>query len=431
MITLKKIKSVISAVLCICMISAAFAGCGKNGTGGAADGERAEKIAKEPKKISFLVPGYDGSDKDSYYTKAIKEFEKTYGKQVEILQAVGEQLWNQKVAAQIAAKDPIDVFYISVDQYLGMYQKNYLTPVNDYVDLSVTGHNSDVMDTFVKFDGKYYAAGVSATPYVLYYNRDIMEANGFDRDEPRKRYESGSWTWNDFIEIARECNDADAGIAGLENMFDEVFQASNNCTAVEFKEGKYTLNIKSPQMRHTLETVQDIFNKNVICGSGYVTGQNKFLKGKAAMHGAYAYEEATFNSLKKSGSVSIDFGVTAFPAGPDNKDGKSFGHSTGYAISNGSDAPYSAGMLIDMILKAADEDNKEKKALENAENRAMYDKLAKNLCIPTYTDGILEQDYGAFYLLYDVRNGEDINQKLAQYETTYQKMVDDANALLK
>lgn len=184
-------------------------------------------------------------------------------------------------------------------------------------------------------------------------------------------------------------------------------------------------------MRHTLETVQDIFNKNVICGSGYVTGQNKFLKGKAAMHGAYAYEEATFNSLKKSGSVSIDFGVTAFPVGPDNKDGKSFGHSTGYAISNGSDAPYSAGMLIDMILKAADEDNKEKKALENAENRAMYDKLAKNLCIPTYTDGILEQGYGAFYLLYDVRNGEDINQKLAQYETTYQKMVDDANALLK
>ena len=90
MITLKKIKSVISAALCICMISAVFAGCGKNGTGGAADGERAEKIAKEPKKISFLVPGYDGSDKDSYYTKAIKEFEKTYGKQVEILQAVGE-----------------------------------------------------------------------------------------------------------------------------------------------------------------------------------------------------------------------------------------------------------------------------------------------------------------------------------------------------
>lgn len=61
-----------------------------------------------------------------------------------------------------------------------------------------------------------------------------MEANGFDRDEPRKRYESGSWTWNDFIEIARECNDSDTGIAGLENMFDEVFQASNNCTAVEF-----------------------------------------------------------------------------------------------------------------------------------------------------------------------------------------------------
>lgn len=57
MITLKKIKLVISAALCICMISAVFAGCGKNGTGGAADGERAEKIAKEPKKFCFWCPG--------------------------------------------------------------------------------------------------------------------------------------------------------------------------------------------------------------------------------------------------------------------------------------------------------------------------------------------------------------------------------------
>lgn len=72
-----------------------------------------------------------------------------------------------------------------------------------------------------------------------------------------------------------------------------------------------------------------------------------------------------------------------------------------------------------------------KKPLKMRKTAPMYDKLAKNLCIPTYTDGILEQGYGAFYLLYDVRNGEDINQKLAQYETTYQKMVDDANALLK
>jgi len=63
-------------------------------------------------------------------------------------------------------------------------------------------------------------------------------------------------------------------------------------------------------------------------------------------------------------------------------------------------------------------------------SRELYDSLAQNLYIPSYTDVILDKGFGAFYLLYDVRNGEDINQKLAQYETTYTKMVDDANALL-
>ncbi len=214
-------------------------------------------MGAEPQKVSVLVPGYDGTDETSYYTKAIKSFEQQYGKTVEILQAVGEQLWNEKVAAQIAAKDPIDVFVISVDQYLSMYQKNYLTPVNEYVDLTRKGHNIQVMDDFVKFDGKYYAAGVSATPYVLYYNRDIMTANGYDPDEPMKRYEAGTWTWQSFVEIARECTDTDSGIVGLENMFDEVFQASNACSAVSFADGKYALNIKTSAMRNKIMVCKD------------------------------------------------------------------------------------------------------------------------------------------------------------------------------
>lgn len=422
------------ALLCAAVLCASLAGCKSGGEGGPPspeEGDRAAKIAAEPQTVSILVPGYNGKDEDSYYTKAIKKFEEQYGKKVDVLQAVGEQLWNEKVAAQIAAKDPVDVFYISVDQYLGMYLKGYLMPVNDYVDLTLPGHNLSVMDDYVKFDGQYYAAGVSATPYVLFYNRSILENNGFDPDEPRKLYDAGEWTWDAFREIARECTDKDTGVVGIENMFDEVFQASNCCAAVDYQDGAYALNIGTANMRQTLEFCQDIFNKNPICGSGYVTGQNRFLKGNAAMHGAYAYELATFNTLAEAGSVKIDFGVTAFPVGPNNTGGKSFGHSTGYAISTGSDAPYSAGMLIDMILTEAALDNAEKQTHVPTEAKELFDTLSENLFVPSYTDGILEKGFGAFYLLYDVCNGEDINQKLAQYETTYQKMIDDANILLK
>ena len=183
-------------------------------------------------------------------------------------------------------------------------------------------------------------------------------------------------------------------------------------------------------MNPTLLMVQDIFYTNKICGVGYVTGQNKFLKGKSVFHGAYAYEEATFAGLKQSGVVSLDFGVAPFPVGPNNPDKKNFGHSTGFAMASGTDAPYTAGMLIDLIGKYQHEKESEAKELLQEGSKELYETLAKDLYIPSYTDGVLEQGFGAFYLLYYIRQGDDINKVIGEYETIYQKMIDDANDLL-
>jgi hypothetical protein len=128
--------------------------------------------------------------------------------------------------------------------------------------------------------------------------------------------------------------------------------------------------------------------------------------------------------------VKINYGVTAFPVGPDNTEGVNFGHSTGFAISNGSDAPYSAGALINMIMDEFVTKNAQDNAHVSAEAQALFNELSKNIFVPSYTDGILEKGFGAFYLLWDVRNGGDINQVLAQYETVYQKMISDANIML-
>ena len=429
---MKTAKHILAAALSVLMVLGLCSCTNPSGGGSsiADDSERAAAIAAEPKEISFLLPGFDGTDETSPYYKAIKELEQKYDKVVNVMTTVGDQTWNQKVAAQVASGDPIDVFMISVDQYLSMYQKGYTKAINEYVDLNQPWHSLSVMDDYVKHDGQYYAASVTATPYVLYYNRDILVNNGYDADEPQKLYESGEWTWSKFVEIARECTDTDAGIMGLENMYDEVFQSTNASAAVNYTNGKYELNIMSDKMRSTLEMIQDIFYTNPICGNGYVTGQNKFLKGKAAFHGAYAYEEPTFSALKNAGSINIDIGVTAFPIGPENTEGYNFGHSTGFAMASGTDAPYTSGMLIDLLGKYRDEKDESEKPLYAEGHQELYAKLAEKLYIPSYTDGILEEGFGAFYLLYYVRQGDDINSVRATYQTVYQKMVDDANALL-
>ena len=92
---MKKMKVLVSLLCLAALLCGLLAGCGEDPQPtGSVDGDLAAKIAAEPKKVSILVPGFDGSDPDSVYSRAIKRFEEKYGKEVEILQAVGEQLWN-------------------------------------------------------------------------------------------------------------------------------------------------------------------------------------------------------------------------------------------------------------------------------------------------------------------------------------------------
>lgn len=385
-------------------------------------------IKSEPSSISFLALDYDESKTDSAYNLAIAKFKEVYGKDVKIIQAGADQKVMDKVAANIAAKDPIDVFVMITEQYLNMIHQNYLLPVDDYVTVPAEGNDRTVMDSFLKFDGKYYGYGGGINPYVLYYNKDLLVANGYSEDYPKEQYEAGNWTWDTFRELARACTDADSGIMGLENMFDEVFQASNGTSAVSVGEdAKYSLNIKSPAMRESLEFVMDIFKTNPICGNGYLTGQAKFLTGKAVMHGAFNYEEKVFNGYKADGTIKFDFGVTAFPVGPSNTDKKNYAHTSAYGISVGSKAPYSAGAFIEILAEIRSEQDETSKAGLMEGSDELYTSLAKNILIPAYTDGVLENGIGAFYLMYSARQGEDISTSLDSYQTTYQKMIEDAN----
>lgn len=429
--TCKKLAALVAA-LTLAMVP--LAGCGGGGTessgttGSAAGTDKEALIKSEPSSISFLALDYDESKTDSAYNLAIAKFKEVYGKDVKIIQAGADQKVMDKVAANIAAKDPIDVFVMITEQYLNMIHQNYLLPVDDYVTVPAEGNDRTVMDSFLKFDGKYYGYGGGINPYVLYYNKDLLVANGYSEDYPKEQYEAGNWTWDTFRELARACTDADSGIMGLENMYDEVFQASNGTSAVSVGEdAKYSLNIKSPAMRESLEFVMDIFKTNPICGNGYLTGQAKFLTGKAVMHGAFNYEEKVFNGYKADGTIKFDFGVTAFPAGPSNTDKKNYAHTSAYGISVGSKAPYSAGAFIEILAKIRNEQDETNKASLMEGSDELYASLAKNILIPAYTDGVLENGIGAFYLMYSARQGEDISTSLDSYQTTYQKMIEDAN----
>ena len=83
---MKKMKILVSLICLAALLCGMLAGCGEGPQpGGPVDGEIDAKIAAEPKKVSILVPGFDGSDPESVYSRAIKRFEEKYGKEHNML----------------------------------------------------------------------------------------------------------------------------------------------------------------------------------------------------------------------------------------------------------------------------------------------------------------------------------------------------------
>lgn len=383
-----------------------------------------DKIAKEPSQITFLSNGYANSNPEDPIYRGIQLFQKETGKTVKVVQS-GDQAWQDKVIASISAGAPIDAFSSYIQFFLTFYQGDYIQPLDDYLTSQADIFDKPMMDRFAKYDGKYYSAGAPTVPYVMFYNKKLLSDNGFEPDEPRTLYEEGKWTWKEFKRIAGECHDTGAGINGFENMYNSVFLSSNDVSTVTFDGSKYELQMNNPRLKESLEMIQDIFFKNRIAGNGWLDGQANFIKGKAAFHGTYAYDEVAFLKAKENGEIKFDFGVTAFPAGPSNKDGTSMVHASGYCISNGAQAPYSAGRLIECILTETVAYNKTEKHMEGS--LELFDALREHPAQCDFTDGILSAGNGSFYLLNAVFNGEDITKSIQEFTDQYQIDVNKAN----
>jgi multiple sugar transport system substrate-binding protein len=60
-----------------------------------------------------------------------------------------------------------------------------------------------------RYDGKFYALPVSTNNLELFYNKDLFKAVGLDPEKPPK-------TWDELVEMAKQCTDPGQGIWGME-----------------------------------------------------------------------------------------------------------------------------------------------------------------------------------------------------------------------
>lgn len=215
--------------------------------------------------------------------------------------------YNTILATALAAGEGPDI--IQTRSYGGLEvlaKPGYLEPLDEKVDLSVFSQNA-LLGTSLRADGKVYAVPFGTQTVVIYYNKDVLEANGV----------TPPTTWDEFTAAAQKLKDA--GVIPLANgtadgwtieimsgdimpnfygpdFFDEVVSG-----ATDFEDPRYVTALE--KMDALKPFLPDGYQ-----GIDYATMKQLFTSGAAAMMVGGSFELPGF---KDSG---INFGMMAGPA---------------------------------------------------------------------------------------------------------------------
>lgn len=426
---MKKIGiKILSASLAVVLSAGLFAGCGssKNAVKKLEDTSINGEAAAD---LTFIRPGQGTDDKNDAIIKAITEYEQLYGVKVQVVSA-DYDTWTTKVLSASASSSPIDVIFGSVSEYPLFAMKGYTQPIEKYIDTNSEYMSRSASESFFSFKNQIYCAAVAdVSPLVLYYNKDMLDQAGLD--DPMELYKKGEWTFDTFKQMCKTLTvdtdgDGNTDRWGLCCWYPWAWLGANHTALCKINEnGLYELNLSDPAVVQTSEFVQDMYYTSKWRG---IDGDNiytSFYQGRNAFLQEYSWSE-TNNIIpaKKAKQFDFEYGVVPTPYGPNNTEKTNVAHASGYGIGTGSKNPYHAGKLIEMILKSAAEEAKEKNKEVPEENLSLYKELGKSIFNDTFYDSAIKNGSEYFDL---VCGGSNIQTSLSSIKPIYEGYIEDAN----
>lgn len=182
-----------------------------------------------------------------------------------------------------------------------------------------------------------FNAGAPEPKNCLFFNKRILEENGYDRDLPYDLQKEGKWTWAKFEEIlAKLTKDTNAdgiidqyGMASFNTEFSWQAIASNGADVVvgKDKDGKFVLDMSDAE-KEAWQWIQDMFMKyNKPQGdANWDYWRAAFVNGEVGFMANQEYDAQPNGNFK---DMKDDFGMVSFPSGPKGN-GKPFTFSQDY-----------------------------------------------------------------------------------------------------
>ena len=350
---MKKISKIMLALTAVCAF--AVVGCNKSEGGAAGGSSKKEyqgvKAQKDPatKKIydfgGMEVYVYDWwSNPDAQPASKQQEDEKafrqwmmdTYNfKLVQSDLAGWGEHPNEVANYCITGGDDARVFFVDGRSALSGLKANLWADLSKVpnIDWNNPKWNKAVINAMKVGDSFYsFHTGKPEPRACIFWNKRVLEENGFDPDLPYDLQKSGEWTWAKFEELCQQLTkdtDNDGiidqyALAGFNSEFGiPAIYSNGGAIASIDANGKYKLDLVEDKAIEALNWTRKIFttyNKPAGEGASWDYFKAEFMNGNVAFYNNQEYDAQPNGMLA---TMKDDWGMVCFPLGP-NGDGKYF-----------------------------------------------------------------------------------------------------------
>ena len=215
-------------------------------------------------------------------------FEDYYGGEVEVIVSNGD--YYENLYKLVAAGEIPDIVVGEATSFPSMIMRDLVQPWDEYLDYDdpvwdETGARDSIEE--MRWNGSIYnMTARSHNLGVMFYNKRIVESTGLE--DPAELQARGEWTWDTFRQYLEETTldtngDGVTDIYGIVNTgdFPIALFCSTGETHIEYTDGQFINNLKSPKVQDAANFLYDIGNngdKLMLLGDPVAD----FLAGKAA-----------------------------------------------------------------------------------------------------------------------------------------------------
>ncbi|WP_018465712.1 ABC transporter substrate-binding protein [Calidithermus timidus] len=242
---------------------------------------------------SFIFMIFGDPAEKAAYDKLVAAFSQRYPQvKVEILYIPSQTSYRTRLAADLAAGTPADVFLLNYRRYAQFAARGVLEPLDSYVAqsrvLKLADFYPEALEPFY-WNRRLMGIPQNLSSLVVYYNKNLFDKAGVP-------YPKAGWTWNDFLQTAKALT-KDTNGDGITDQFGLGTEASifrvapfiwqNRGDLVDDPKSPKRLTLDAPATKEALQWFMDLQVKHKVVPNKLLEkarpSEERFLDGTLAM----------------------------------------------------------------------------------------------------------------------------------------------------